>query len=256
MIEKIFIQSKTGNKISCLLSLPNDKRNTIVIMCHGFLSGKEDPFIKAMMSKLYEDGITSISFDFSGHGESEGALEDITITNGLKDLESVIEAIKAYPIDFQNTVLYGRSYGGNIALLYAGKHQNIKGLVLNSPSIDCLEMEESVLSAVELKQWGEDGYRYKQAGQKKIKVNYTFYQDIQKVETYEVAKRLKVETLIIHGDQDQVVPISQSEKLTSMSDYITLKKVKGAGHNFKSMVDYADSFDLTIAYIKSRLLDQ
>lgn len=79
-----------------------------------------------------------VRFDYSGHGESQGRFEDMTVSHWLEDTLAVIErCVSARPI------LVGSSMGGWLALLAAkalrGASRAPAGLVLIAPAVDFTE---------------------------------------------------------------------------------------------------------------------
>ena len=66
----------------------------------------------AMAQWARERGVPATRFDYCGHGQSEGAFEDGTITKWLAEARAVFEQVAHGP-----RVLVGSSLGGYIALL-------------------------------------------------------------------------------------------------------------------------------------------
>lgn len=83
-----------------------------------------------------EHGLAVTRFDYSGHGESDGAFEDGTISRWLEEAETVL-----FTTDGPQIVI-GSSMGGWIALLLArsllkrGEDSRLAGLVLIAPAVD------------------------------------------------------------------------------------------------------------------------
>lgn len=77
-----------------------------------------------------------VTFDFSGSGMSEGDI--VTYGhNEIHDLQTVIVHIQSM---VKSIILWGRSMGSVVALLYMQKFNNplVRGLILDSPFV-CLE---------------------------------------------------------------------------------------------------------------------
>jgi pimeloyl-ACP methyl ester carboxylesterase len=75
-----------------------------------------------------KEGFACHSFDFRGHGQSEGreTLHNFHLRDYVDDLVQVVEAVKGTP------VLIAHSMGGLVAQLYAQDH-DVAGLVLLAP---------------------------------------------------------------------------------------------------------------------------
>ena len=88
-----------------------------VVFAHGFDSSKESPRSVPLASALAEDCIAAFLFDFTGHGESEGAKEQSTIEQQTCDLKSAIDFIRKQPkVDETRLALHGSSSGCLVVL--------------------------------------------------------------------------------------------------------------------------------------------
>ena len=84
-----------GEKIAGVLHLPEKKSPPCVIASHGLLSSKESEKYIALGERLSQEGIAMLRFDFRGIGESEGRMEDDTVSRRIMDLSSAIEFIRS-----------------------------------------------------------------------------------------------------------------------------------------------------------------
>jgi len=125
---------KTCDKLSLFGQCwyPEKKLLSVILLIHGF--GEHSQRYEYWASKFVEEGHALITFDLRGHGKSEGKRGDAQSYDcWMKDID----------ILFSNTeilfpgipkVLYGHSFGGNLAANYAlQKNPQIKGLILSSP---------------------------------------------------------------------------------------------------------------------------
>ena len=72
-----------------------------------------------------------------------------------------------------------------------------------------------------VQEWKEKGFMYYTTTKgEKLKLNYSFFEDAEKVKSYEEAAKITIPTIIVHGDKDKNVPIEQSKELTKIiKDY-------------------------------------
>jgi pimeloyl-ACP methyl ester carboxylesterase len=81
-----------------------------------------------------------LRFDYSGHGRSDGRLEEGTISRWLEETLALMRAESEGP-----QILVGSSMGGWLALLAAralseaGESERVKGLILIAPAVDFTE---------------------------------------------------------------------------------------------------------------------
>lgn len=207
----------------------------LVILCHGFGSGKNSKTNRLLAQKLNEQNIASFRFDFKGHYDSEGDISNVTISSGVEDLVAAIQFLKTCEcVGFSKLALVGSSYGGNVALWYAAYHDDIRALVLKSPVSDYCKVRESQLGETGICEWQKKGFALIEGGGEQVKTNYEFYNDAKSKNTYELARNIKIPTLIFHGDKDDNVPIVQSIELAKvLGGYTHLEIVKGANHGYK-----------------------
>ena len=203
--EKRSFKNSRGLNLSAIFE-GEEKDAPIVVMCHGFHSSKDNPITsRALAQKLVESGLSVLRFDFTGHGESQGNIDEITPLYALNDLKSAIKTLGKKKI-----AIYGSSFGGYIALLYATDHP-ILALALKSPVSDWSQVQIS----------NDRGKRFRQ--------------ETENINIYQKAKNIKAPTLIIHGDQDDVVPLAQSQRLYKYlgSAIKKLEIIKSANHDIK-----------------------
>ncbi len=103
----------------------------------GFRSDMAGTKAEALDQWAGETGHAATRFDYSGHGQSEGAFADGTISRWLEEAEAVFDAATKGP-----QILVGSSMGGWIALLLAkrllarGAADRLGGMVLLAPAVD------------------------------------------------------------------------------------------------------------------------
>ena len=86
------------------------------------MKGTKAKFIDKLSNDI---GFEYLRFNYSGHGNSEGALERQTISSWLNESIFLIKKIINFPV-----ILIGSSMGGWISLLIAIKLQSrIKGII-------------------------------------------------------------------------------------------------------------------------------
>ena len=97
--ENIIIQGAVG-KLKGIITTPihcKEKETPTVIIFHGLTRNKDVIFHKILAKSLADCGIASVRFDFNGHGESEGALKNMTIENELEDARRIYVFTKTLP---------------------------------------------------------------------------------------------------------------------------------------------------------------
>ncbi len=230
MNEKIFFKNSKGDRLCGILSLV-DKERSIVILCHGRTSSKNSHSILALEKKLNANDISTFRFDFYGHGESDGKFEDATVSEAADDILKAIKLLKKQ--GHKKIGLRGSSFGGAASILAASQSDDLCFLVLIAPVSDYYGKISSERTKYPISKWKKKGFiDYINMKGKKFIVNYSFFEDICSIKSYEVVKKIKIPTLIIHGDKDKEVTLSQSKKSAKLIKKCKLKIIKGADHIF------------------------
>ena len=114
-----------------------------VLWLSGFCSEMTSTKASALAAWASQQGLAALRFDYSGHGRSDGRLQDGTISRWLEEAEAVFTQLSRGP-----QVLVGSSMGGYIALLLlrsllarsASEAQRVRALVLIAPAWDMTEL--------------------------------------------------------------------------------------------------------------------
>ena len=102
------------------------------IWCGGLKSDMEGGKATHLHDWAIEEGRSYIRFDYFGHGVSDGAFRDGTISRWLADVVQVIDELTTGDV-----ILVGSSMGGWASLLAARKRPvRVKGLLLIAPAPD------------------------------------------------------------------------------------------------------------------------
>jgi len=251
MQEKIYFSNSKGDKLCGILSNPQTNFNLpVIILCHGFTTSKNSPSYIKFEQIFNNKNIATFRFDLFGHGESEGDFENITISEGVDDILNAIKYSKKK--GFSKIGLVGSSFGGIASIMAASKTNDLFVLALKSPVSNYLEREYRRRTKQEIEKWKSEGFviHMNSRGEKR-KLNYSFFEDYKNNNGYEVAKKIKIPVLIVHGDQDKSIPVEQSKKTISILENGKLEIIKGASHYYSN----PEYFDKMIKLISDFIID-
>ncbi|MBD3253306.1 prolyl oligopeptidase family serine peptidase [Candidatus Pacearchaeota archaeon] len=249
---KLYFKNSKGNKLCGILSNPTGNLEVpIIVMCIGHSSNKDRPTYTSMEEKLNENEISSFRFDFYGHGESEGKFEDATVSEAVDDAQKAIEFLKNK--GYLKIGLFGSSFGGITSLITASKSDDLFVLALKSPVSDYEKVELLRKGEKGIEEWRQRGYvSYDSSDGIPLKLNYSFYEDIKNNNGYEAAKKIKIPTIIVHGDRDEIVPVEQSRKTADIIRNCKLEIVKGADHRYTNPEHFEKCTKLLSDFIISK----
>ena len=242
-----------GRLVSAQVAEPRGKPEGVVILCHGFLSTKHSNTNRRLTELLVPQGMSTFSFDWFGMGESEGSFADITVGRCCDQLEQAYAFISRQ--GYQQVGLIGSSFGGLISILVARQYPQLFALGLKCPVPDFPELLRLEFGEEGMQHWKATGEIPNVAGgDKPITLRYDFYEDCLKFNVYQAAEAIKSPTLIVHGDQDELVPLHQIQRLAGA---ITTEKqlclLEGANHHFGRPEDFRKMTTLLGDWIMAHL---
>ena len=129
-----YFTSPEGRRLAFRHNPASTGKLTFVWMC-GFKSDISGTKVLRLEDWANRTGHGFLAFDYSGHGESDGAFEDGTVSQWRDDALAAIDSQADGPL-----VIVGSSMGGWMALLAAlARPDRVKGLVLIAPAPDFTE---------------------------------------------------------------------------------------------------------------------
>ncbi len=194
----------------------------IVVIGHGVTGNKDRPFVVALAEGLAKAGIPAIRISFSGNGGSGGKFNDCTISKEVEDLGSVLDAIK------DRTICYiGHSMGGAVGVLRSAKDPRIKALVSLAGMVHTKAFAEREFGMVK----PGEGFMWDDTN---CPLSQKYMDDMAALgSVVGEAAKIRVPWLLIHGTEDDVVPIQESREIFARAnqpkEFIELK---GANHVF------------------------
>lgn len=250
MPKKIFILDSKWNNICWILSTPSKESTEIVLLCHWLTLSKDCDVNVKLTNKLTERNVATFSIDFYGHGESDGEFEDITITKASENIKTAVNYLRDQW--FKRIGIMGESFGGLASCIATSQKNDISCLVLKSPVSDYVEVEKRRKTPEQIAMRKEQWYVIHTNGRwHKLKINYSFREDIQNQNAYDIAKKLTMPTFIVHWDADTTVPFEQSQKLTKMIPDCNLEIVSWANHRYTEPGQEDKAVDLIVKFINN-----
>ncbi len=249
MKEKLFFTNSKRNKLCAILSNPmSGKEKPIIILCHGFTTGKDGNTFTRLEKILNENGISSFRFDFFGHGESEGKFEEVTTSEAADDILNAIRFLK--DSGYRKMGLVGSSFGGLASIIAVSSRTDLYVLALKSPVSDYSDMSIAQQDKQQRDTWKEKGFvSFTNGDGRERRLNYSFFEDAKKIKGYESAKKIKLPALIVHGDKDETVPVEQSKKTAGLIENCRLEIIEGADHRYSNPKHFEKMLDLISQFI-------
>ena len=241
-------RASDGEPISCDIRLPfAGKKFPVLVIAHGFKGFKNWGFFPWLGQAMAARGWYVVQFNFS-HNGVEGDSEEFTrldkfasntFSREVRELREVITMIEqeetpdAGRADFQRLATLGHSRGGGIALVEGSTDERVKAIAtwasvssFNRYTIDQKE------------RWREEGYleaTNARTGQL-MRLDLSLLEDLEEhqeeLDVMRAAETLARPLLLVHGEVDLAVTISNAERLAEVADpeLTTFVRIPKAGH--------------------------
>ncbi|MEB3884150.1 YqiA/YcfP family alpha/beta fold hydrolase [Lyngbya sp. CCY1209] len=166
---------------------------------HGFASGP-----KSAKAQYLRDRFSECAIALNIPDLNQGDFLNLTLTRQIRQVEAEFFAPP------RRAIAIGSSFGGLTATWLAQRQASIEKLVLLAPAFDFLSHLLPHLGRTQLQQWQNDGtlsvYHYGYGQETPLK--YNFIKDLTHYDDGKLGRFIP--TLILHGTQDEVIPIQSS----------------------------------------------
>jgi hypothetical protein len=172
-------------------------------------------------------GVNLLIFDYRGYGKSEGQASERAT---YRDARAALQYLRSRSeVDRGKVVYFGRSLGAAVSVELAVEHPPM-GMILVAPFTSLGDMAKIAYPRIPFASW--------LAGNR--------YNSLERI------NRVSVPTIIIHGEQDEIVPVSQGRQL-----YQAAKQPKRflglptAGHNDTNTAGGATYWDTLADFVST-----
>jgi len=273
-LTKHTLQGSLGDLLIDVRTGDRSSPRPAVLIIHGFKGFKDWGMFPPLAEQLARAGFTAVSFNLSGSGADDAGdfsllerFAQATYRDDLQDIDHMLRAVSEGELEFPpptSVGVVGHSRGGGAAVLM-GSDTRIDALVtwagigtIHRWSDDDMRLwkERGVLQIINARTGQvmplHDDLR------REIETESDGVLDIQRA-----AARVEGPWLIIHGDQDEAVPIDEAQRLATahrQGTHSELIVIEGAGHTFGAAHPFAgvtphlqEAMDQTIGWFSRHL---
>lgn len=254
MVKKENLVLTAENKKPILYDLYYKKSSSpipLVIFCHGYKGFKDWGAWHLVAEAFANAGFCFLKFNFSHNGGTVeqpidfpdlNAFAENNFSHEVDDIDRVITSIKNGNENLTQKIsdisIIGHSRGGGIALIKAEDDNRIHKVVTWASVSDFKPRFQE--NTENFEKWKETGVTYVENSRTKQQLphHFQFYEDYKANENLFSIKRavqhLSVPLLIIHGEEDQTVPIKEAQAIHSWNGDSNLQIIKNGDHVFGS----------------------
>ena len=216
------IKNASGENLDYTFHAGDKSSQHIVVLGHGVTGNKDRPFLVELADNLSNAGIPTIRFSFSGNGNSDGEFTQSTISKEIGDLASVLDVLD------NHTICYvGHSMGGAVGVLSASQDNRIKLLVSLAGMVETKAFAQREFGDVT----PDKGFMWDEPT---CPLSQAYMDDLTQINTVvDCASKISVPWLLVHGTEDDVVPIEDSQKIYAQANEPKeLLTIEDANHVF------------------------
>jgi uncharacterized protein len=221
--------------------LKADKEKGALLFVHGITSSRDELGFHSDYAKfLGENGITTLRFDYRFHGgknDGNTKLESLTLCGIVNDIDSAFAALLSnVESKTKSYFIVGTSFGGGLSAYWVDSNnkKEIKKVILNAPVInyenDVLErnglVSDGLLSDIAQKQLQKKGY----VNSSDIHFGRGLINELKYVNGINALQNLGSKVVIVHGNEDEDVPLASSKKYKSKATQLEI--IPKVGHGF------------------------
>jgi len=232
--------------------LADGQPKPVVVFVHGFKGFKDWGHFNVLADYFGQQGFVFVKLNLSHNGVVPGGIGDLedmeafgrnNFSIELDDLGALLDALYqpgATPLptaelDLGRLFLIGHSRGGGLVLLKAAEDSRVTALAGWAPMSDY----DQRWPAEVMHQWQANGVQYidnARTGQR-MPLYYQLAENFQANRArldipVNVRTRLRQPLLILHGDQDETLPLQMAHDLKSWKPDAELAIIPGANHAF------------------------
>lgn len=208
-----------------------------IICSHGLFSGKDSTKFISLSQQLAEQGFVVIRYDHRGCGESQGRIKSSTLTSRLEDLQAIYTFVSQQPAYIDGRLgLMGSSLGGLVSLWGAATNQAYHAVVTWATP------------------WQIRRPRIQTAASGLMTLDDTFFTDLKQYRTCRILCELR-RCLILHGGNDEVVPVAQAYHIyKNLAEPKSIEVFPDADHRFSNPNHRLQAIEHTAAFLRQHLM--
>ena len=207
------------------------KNTSFIVFLHGFMSDLEGKKPNAFLKFAKKNKLSFLSLEYSGHGKSSGNFTNGNITKWSRETSALI---KKY-VKKNSFTIIGSSMGAWIALKQFQKFKNQINSFLGIGSAP--EFLENLMWKKFTKKMKaeiiKNGIYHLKHGNYEYPITHQLIKDGRKNRVFNKKINSKIKITMIHGQKDEVVPVSYSRKVLKIFQNAKKKLliIKGGDHS-------------------------
>lgn len=249
--DTLYIQGAVG-RLHTIVDRPDiigSSPNKAVMILHGFQGSKDSSLHRMLADTLVHRDYIVVRFDYNGQGLSDGEFKNMTVLNEMEDTRCVYRWLKTHYYVTELTLI-GHSLGGVITSMFAAEmgRDSIQNIVMLAAAPSVRNM------LISGKFWGAEFDSHNPPAEMAIWNNGTlggeFVRTMRDLPIYEISAPYKGNVCLIHGDDDWLIPYTDSETYHLIWPQSEFHKLSGCKHLFYGK--YNDVSDIILKFLSDK----
>ena len=230
MEQQIEFENHLGERLAATLHQPEQPPVGAVVAGHCFTCSRHTGVLRRICSDLSQAGFSVLRFDFSGNGQSQGEFQASTWSKQILEMEAAIAVMQERGARWIG--LAGHSLGAAIALLTARRVPSVAAVCRVAGRVSRTRPLHFLTSSQQQTLADTGSVQFTSRG-RELFLDRDFFEDADRYDLTEATRSLTVPMLVVHGDQDNIIPVSEAYLARSANPrQVELMIVSGGDHMF------------------------
>ncbi len=214
--KKVEFKGSLGEKLAGRIDYATTKKEAgTALFAHCFTCSKNLKVVGHVTKSLAERGYTTLRFDFTGLGQSEGDFANTNFSSNVEDLVAAGNFMSEEMI--APKLLIGHSLGGAAVIQAASKLESVKAVATIGAPADPEHVKENF--GVKLKEIEETGEATVSLAGREFKIKKQFLDDLRQSNVNKHISNLGRALLVMHAPLDKTVGIDNAARLYSKAKH-------------------------------------
>lgn len=230
METQVHFNNRYDEKLVGTIHLPDGPSDSGVVFGHCFTCSRHTTILRQLCTGLAGENFIALRFDFSGNGQSEGVFAESTYSKQVSEMQSAVDLIAEKGARWIG--LGGHSMGAVIAVLAASRLPVARSVCALAGRLSGLNAA-NFLNPSQAKELQSTGRVSFSSRGRSLELSDVFFADAAQYDLPEAVSALKPPLIVVHGDQDEIIPVQEAYQAQRMNpDGTTLAVIPGADHMF------------------------
>ena len=241
METKEFYINDDGIRLHAKLDFPSGEKSSfpLAIIIHGFTGHMEERHITAVAETFRECGCATLRAEMYGHGKSDGEFRRHTLLKWINNALAVIRYAKDLDI-VTDLYLCGHSQGGLLTMLTGAIEQDVlKAIIPLSPA--WMIPEEARSGQILGVSFDCDHIPRELKRPDGLSLDGDYIRVARMIRAEDAIRCFGKPVLIVHGTEDEAVPVSYAYKAADLYSHAELVIIEGDTHCYDRHLEQVTS---------------